>query len=318
MIVLPIAVVRPFITSHTHACAFPPRPHSSVGGADLSQAHTTQAQTLPPPCPPPLSTLTPSLDRSRHHPPCASLRQCALTDLDLSQASNDAGAARLARALHANRSLVVLTLHLNRISTTGGIAFAEALRLNTTLTSASLSGNCLTDAAAVALAASLAANQTMTRLDLSRNSIRAIGAQALRQALHTNTSLVALGELEALPIAVGLRASIEWCVPRLAATCRDVPRLRRPGAPPLPHAHTLAPMYPLACTHWQVPSAQPGAHGGPRARSPARDRAAAGHAQTPPARGTVRQLASTLRPVPRSRPVSLLLSLPAACLLTQG
>ena len=81
---------------------------------------------------------------------------------------------------------------------------------NTTLTSASLVGNLLTDAAAVALAAALAGNKTLTKLDLARNSIRAIGAQALRQALHTNTALVSFGALDALPIAVGLRSSIEW------------------------------------------------------------------------------------------------------------
>ena len=153
------------------------------------------------------------------HKPCAHLShlsllaaraQCALTDLDLSQASSDKGAARLSRALHQNRSLTSLTLGMNHISTTAGIAFAEALRSNATLTSASLAGNLLGDAAFVAIAAAIAGNRTMTHLDLSRNSIRTIGAQAIRQALHTNHSLTSLGHLDGLPVAVGLRSSIEW------------------------------------------------------------------------------------------------------------
>ena len=52
--------------------------------------------------------------------------------------------------------------------------------------------------------------QTVTHVDLSRNSIHAIGAQALRQALHTNRTLTSLGDVDALPVAVGLRASLEW------------------------------------------------------------------------------------------------------------
>ena len=94
-------------------------------------------------------------DRLCHRPPlcarsvhCTGSRwQCALTELDLSQASSDAGATRLSRALHSNKSLTSLTLNLNRISTTAGLAFAEALRANATLTHASLAGNLLNDAA---------------------------------------------------------------------------------------------------------------------------------------------------------------------------
>ena len=65
-------------------------------------------------------------------------KQCALTDLDLSHASTDAGGARLSRALHLNRSLIKLSFAHNRMANTGGIAFAEALRANVTLTHASV------------------------------------------------------------------------------------------------------------------------------------------------------------------------------------
>lgn len=141
-------------------------------------------------------------------------KQCALTDLDLAHASTDAGGAKLFRALHLNRSLVRLGFAHNRVSTIGGTAFAEALRANVTLTAASLRGNLLTDAACVAIAAALAGNRVLTELDLGRNSINAIGAQALRQAMHSNTSLISLGGLETLPIAVGLRTSLEYYLRR--------------------------------------------------------------------------------------------------------
>ena len=72
----------------------------------------------------------------------------------------------------------------------------------------------LTDAACVAIAAALAGNRVLTELDLGRNSINAIGAQALRQAMHSNTSLISLGGLETLPIAVGLRTSLEYYLRR--------------------------------------------------------------------------------------------------------
>ena len=136
--------------------------------------------------------------------------QCSLTDLDLTYATNDAGGARVARALQSNRSLTRLNLSNNRLSNGAGIALAEALRLNHTLTHANLAGNLLTDAAAVTLAASLASHAVLTRLDLGRNTINAIGAQALRQCLHSNHTLTSLGDLASLPIATGLRASLEW------------------------------------------------------------------------------------------------------------
>ena len=60
------------------------------------------------------------------------------------------------------------------------------------------------------LAASLASHAVLTRLDLGRNTINAIGAQALRQCLHSNHTLTSLGDLASLPIATGLRASLEW------------------------------------------------------------------------------------------------------------
>ena len=143
-----------------------------------------------------------------------SAKQCALTDLDLTHASTDAGGARLFRSLQLNRSLVRLTFAHNRVSTVGGTAFAEALRANMTLTAASLRGNLLTDAACVAIAAALAGNRVLTELDLGRNSINAIGAQALRQAMHSNTALTSLGGLQTLPISVGLRTSLEYYLRR--------------------------------------------------------------------------------------------------------
>ena len=88
--------------------------------------------------------------------------QCALTDLDLSAATTDAGGTRIARALHNNSSLTRLSLAYTRLATTGGIAFAEALRANTTLTHANIAGNALTDAAAVAIAAAISGNQVRT------------------------------------------------------------------------------------------------------------------------------------------------------------
>ena len=65
-------------------------------------------------------------------------------------------------------------------------------------------------AQAVALAAALSHNQALPSLDLRRNVLQTIGAQALRQALHTNQTLTSLGKLDELPIAVGLRSSLEW------------------------------------------------------------------------------------------------------------
>jgi hypothetical protein len=135
----------------------------------------------------------------------------ALTDLDLSGAYvQDAGVQQLSRALHSNRSLTTLSLAHNGVASTGGNAFADALRVNRTLTRASLCSNLLNDVAAVTLASALAANPVVTEVNLGRNSIGAIGAQALRQALHTNRCLTSLGELNSLPLAVGLRSSIEW------------------------------------------------------------------------------------------------------------
>ena len=184
-------------------------------------------------------------------------RQCALTDLDLSYAIDDAGGARVARALHLNQSLTRLSLAHNRLGANAGGAMAEALRANATLTHACLAGNLLTDAATVALAAALANNRTLTRLDLGRNSINAIGAQALRQALHTNQSLTSLGSLNSLPIAVGLRSSLEWCaaVATAAGRRRDLRLACSPS-----HLLTCSP------SHLQVFAQKPGACCGPRDR----------------------------------------------------
>ena len=88
--------------------------------------------------------------------------------------------------------------------------------------SAQLAGNLLTDASCVAIAAALAGNSTITHLDLARNSINAIGAQALRQALHSNVALTSLGMLESLPVAVGLRASLEWYLRNNAQRLADL------------------------------------------------------------------------------------------------
>ena len=85
--------------------------------------------------------------------------QCALTDLDLNHAMNDTGAARLARALHLNRSLTKLGLANSHVAASGGIALAEALRVNVTLTHVTLAGNLLNDTSIVTLAASLAGNK---------------------------------------------------------------------------------------------------------------------------------------------------------------
>ena len=141
------------------------------------------------------------------------------------------GAARLARALHVNKSLLFLNLSLSRLGTNAGIAFAEALRATAPLPHASLAGNLLTDAATVALAAALAGNKTITHLDLARNTIHAIGAQALRQALHSNKSLTSLGNLEALPVAVPRSGSNRGAA-RTAERLEPLTRCRTAAQPP--------------------------------------------------------------------------------------
>jgi hypothetical protein len=152
-------------------------------------------------------------------------KQCSLTELDLTYAqASDLGVTRLARALMSNRSLISLVLAHNGIATRGGLALAEALRTNCTLTSCTLTSNLLNDAAVVGLAGALSASQTLTLLDVGRNPIGPIGAQALRQALHTNKSLTSLGDLASLPLAVGLRSSLNWYL-RQNVTRRDTLQL---------------------------------------------------------------------------------------------
>jgi hypothetical protein len=152
-------------------------------------------------------------------------KQCSLTELDLTYAqASDLGVTRLARALMSNRSLISLVLAHNGIATRGGLALAEALKTNCTLTSCTLTSNLLNDAAVVGLAGALSASQTLTLLDVGRNPIGPIGAQALRQALHTNKSLTSLGDLASLPLAVGLRSSLNWYL-RQNVTRRDTLQL---------------------------------------------------------------------------------------------
>ena len=60
-------------------------------------------------------------------------KQSALTDLDLTYSYiEDKGAARLAKALHTNRSLTRLCLAHNGVAGMGGAAVAEALCINPT------------------------------------------------------------------------------------------------------------------------------------------------------------------------------------------
>ena len=152
-------------------------------------------------------------------------KQCSLTELDLTYAqASDLGVTRLARALTSNRSLISLVLAHNGIATRGGLALAEALKTNCTLTSCTLASNLLNDAAVVGLAGALSASQTLTLLDVGRNPLGPIGAQALRQALHTNKSLTSLGDLASLPLAVGLRSSLNWYL-RQNVTRRDALQL---------------------------------------------------------------------------------------------
>lgn len=140
-----------------------------------------------------------------------SSKQCSLIELDLTYAqTSDLGATKLARALTANKSLTELNLAHNGIATRGGMAIADALKLNCTLIVVGLSANLLNDAAIVGLAGSLSSSKTLMKLDLGRNPLGPIGAQAVRQALHTNQSLTSLGDLASLPIAIGLRSSLEW------------------------------------------------------------------------------------------------------------
>eukprot|EP00908_Phaeocystis_cordata_P025526 Transcript_7979.p1 GENE.Transcript_7979~~Transcript_7979.p1 ORF type:complete len:556 (+),score=225.23 Transcript_7979:68-1669(+) len=136
-----------------------------------------------------------------------------LTELDLTHAyCEEKGAIALAQALTTNRSLTRLSLAHNNIAAAGAVALGDSLKANCTLTDVSLASNHVNDAAAVGLAEMLTSNQTLTALELGRNCFGTVGAQALRQALQSNTSLTSLGQLETLPIGVGLRASLEWYV----------------------------------------------------------------------------------------------------------
>ena len=109
-----------------------------------------------------------------------------------------------------NRGLLRLELAHNSVGPRGGTALAEALGRNATLTQLGLASNLLDDTAAVALATALCANGVLTALLLGRNSISDVGAQALRQALTTNRTLHSMGDVGSLPIAIGLRASLDW------------------------------------------------------------------------------------------------------------
>ena len=122
-----------------------------------------------------------------------------------------AGAAALARALGANRSLGTLSLADNRLGDAGGAAMAGALRHNMTLTTLHLGGCGLGPEGAAALAAALISSNGLQQLRLCRNPLGEEGATPLAAALTRNHGLrsldltaTRLGDGAALRLGVAL------------------------------------------------------------------------------------------------------------------
>ena len=124
---------------------------------------------------------------------CALKANRTITILHLNSNNvRDGGAVALAQALKANRAITDLDLNSNNIGDEGAIAMADALKANRALTVLSLHSNNIGDEGAVALAEALKANRAVTQLDLHSNNIGDGGAVAFAQALKANRAVTQL------------------------------------------------------------------------------------------------------------------------------
>ncbi|VDD83426.1 unnamed protein product [Mesocestoides corti] len=114
-----------------------------------------------------------------------------LTELHLAKCDmRDFGAKRLVDALERNKTIQVLDVSANRISSDGAIAFARALRNRCSLTVLDLSFNRIQNEGAIALAEVLKKhNDRLIVLALASNEIHEKGLCALADALLDNDHL---------------------------------------------------------------------------------------------------------------------------------
>ncbi|KAH3756170.1 Protein NLRC3 [Pelomyxa schiedti] len=118
---------------------------------------------------------------------------CACQTLDLSGSKfGDGGAARIAQAISANKSLTSVNLGNNNIGAEGAASIARFLATNKSLVSLCLYGNYFGAEGVAQITNTLSANNTLLSLDISTNNIWTEGAARIAQMLSTNESLVSL------------------------------------------------------------------------------------------------------------------------------
>ena len=113
----------------------------------------------------------------------------SLLEIDLSYCGiSEEGGEAIGDALMVNRSLQVLDLHSNPIST-GVVHIAESLKCNHSLLEINLSNCEISEKEAESLADGLRHNNCLKRLDISRCGLRDRGMKSIGSALQVNNSL---------------------------------------------------------------------------------------------------------------------------------
>lgn len=119
----------------------------------------------------------------------------------------DAGATRIAAALHKNRTIHSLRISHGRelmgkqrtFADRGAAAMAELVLINPVITCLDFRGNEIGDVGAEEFARALRSNGTLTSLRLSDNEISEAGAVQLAEAMKDNTAVVEL-DLKCTPV----------------------------------------------------------------------------------------------------------------------